>query len=360
MHTPDTPDGPENIRGTQGCQSPQEPQGPSDPQGPGVYQSPVTITLFHRRESGGHPAVRVSHSTEAVFQGRHDDVDFLNWELSGLFTVPTSTNPLTMNIYVSSHIDTAEVVQLQINKLTPTEKVSVFQTAVVVPGMGAIAVSLDVGPFNLRGETIEVIFGSPDPLQIFQLFPSVDVVELFPADGATLPLLFIPPGNFMQVFPVGNDAGSVTAATHEDDDDNEIPPIMLTTGIFDVPQGVFAVRPLVHVVLSSFSDEALEAVVEVFKLIRGTAGKERLLMRTVTVPPGEERQFTIEDAEGLPIEVNFTLSRDEQGDALLPSVQVTRFFTSDDEEESVILIPAGGMTGVFVNGGLSNDDSQCA
>lgn len=282
-----------------------------------------------------------------VREAQQLEEEFLNQELSGLFTVPTVTLPLTMHIYVSSHISTAESVQFQVNQFTESGKRTVFRTALVIPALGATDTELDLGSLDLRGAILEVLFESPDPMQVFQLMPSVDIVETFPADGATLPLMFIPPANFSQVFP-GEDGGEPAPAGADTGRAlQEFPPIRSTTGIFDVPQGVAAVRPRVRVLLSSFSDESLTAVVEVNRLVRGTTGKELVLRETITVPANEERELVVENVEGLPIEVNLTLSRDAKGNALLPSVDVTRVFTSTDTVESVLLIPAGQFQGIF-------------
>lgn len=307
---------------------------PEGAQGQTQVRPPVTITSYYSQRSNDAAG---APRPAAPCAGAQQDEDFLNWETSGLFTVPMVANPLTVHIYVSSFIQDTVTVQLVINKLINPEKAIVFQTAVPVPGQGAIEIALDAGGLDLKGETIEVVFRSPDPDQYFQLMPSVDVVEFFPADGATLPLLFIPPGNFDRVFP---GTGQTTALQPP-------PPILRTTGIFDVPQGVFAVRPQVTVVLSSFSDETLTADVVVNRLVRGITRKETVLTRSVDVPPGEERQFTVDSVEGLPIEVNFTLTRDEMGFALLPSVHVTRLFTADNTVDSVLLVPAGGLMAVF-------------
>lgn len=305
--------------------------------GQGASQPPVIVTSYHSHQLVGQ-SYTMTPLNESPPQRTFQDPNFLNVESSGLFVVPTDTNPLTMNIYVSSHVDTPEPAQLQINRVVNSSKSQIFDITAFVPAQGAIVASLDLQEFGLRGATIEVVFRSPDPTQLFELLPSVDVVEFFPADGATLPLEFIPPSYFTQVFP--------SDATTQPIDQEPPPPIMVSTGIFDVPQGVAAAITEVHITLSSFSNEELQAVVEVNRL--QNSQKEPVQNETIVVPPGAERELVLTGLDGLTVEVNLTLSRDQKGNALLPSVQVTVLFTSDGTEESQILIPAGAMMGVFV------------
>ncbi len=273
--------------------------------------------------------------------------EFNNWQLSGLFTVPSVDLPLTMFLYVSSLINAAETVQLQVNAVTESGKNMIVQTAVIVPAQGAVQIRFDVGALGLMGKTVEVLLRSAEYINIFQLFPSVNIVETFPADGATLPLLFLPPSGFQQVLPFHND-NSISSLQQENSSLEEpLPPILLTTGVLEVPQGVFAVRPQVELVLSSFFDETLTADVVVNTLVRGTTSKEQVLSETVAVPPMEARQLVINNVEGLPIEINLTLSRTVQGRILQPAVNVTNVFMVAESVDLVMFLPPGKFMGIF-------------
>jgi hypothetical protein len=305
----------------------------------------IKTTLFnaaHPRVSS--PAVSRAAGAGALRLQFQNGGDFLNWQLSGLFMIPATGLPLTMFLYVSSQLDTAESVQLQVNKVAAAGKVTIFQTAVAVPAQGAVQIQFDLVALELPGQTVEVLLRSAEFLNIFQLFPSVNIVQTFPADGSTLPLLFVPPANFQQIFPVDE----VNQPFQPGGVNNDLPPLSFTTGVLDVPQGVFAVRPLVQLELSSFFDETLTAEVQVNKLVRGTTTKELVLQETVAVPPHGARQLAIGSVEGLPVEVNLTLSRSAQGGTLQPAVNVANVFMVAEQINLVLFIPAGQFMGIFI------------
>lgn len=273
--------------------------------------------------------------------------DFQNWQLSGLFTVPTIDLPLTMFLYVSSQLDTEETVQIQVNMVVESGKNIIFQSAVGVPAQGAVQFQFDVGALGLMGKTVEVLLRSAELLNIFQLFPSVNIVEEFPADGATLPLLFVPPASFQQVFPIVNNTSTIQPEASPQEE--PLPPILLTTGVVEIPQGVFAIRPQVELVLSSFFDETLTADVVINKLVRGTTTKEQVLAETLIVPPMEARQLVINSVEGLPIEINLSLSRTEQGNSLQPAINVANVFMVTESVNLVLFIPPGKLMGILTD-----------
>ena len=294
-----------------------------------------------------HPAGSRTEAQDISPRQVEQDTDFQNWQLSGLFTVPAVDLPLTIFLYVSSHIQTAETVQLQINLVTDSVKTTIFQTAVVVPARGAVQVQFNAVALGLMGQTLEVLLRSAEFLNIFQLFPSINIVQTFPADGSTLPLLFIPPANFQQIFPVNNNIEAVEQQDESNQEQQPLPPILLTTGIFEVPQGVFAVRPLVQLELSNFFDQTLTAEVEVNRLVRGTTTKERVLQETVEVTPNGARRLEINQVEGLPAEINLALSRTEEGDTLQPSVNLANVFMVAETVDLVLFIPAGQFMGIL-------------
>ncbi len=307
----------------------------------------VKITSFTSTDTRDSSQASLQAETIDTAPRQFQDGDFMNWQLSGLFTIPTVDLPLTMFLYVSSQLDTTETVQIQVNRVTNSSKNTIFQTAVGVPAQGAVQVQFDAWSLGLIGQTVEVLLRSAEFLNIFQLFPSINIVQTFPADGATLPLLFVPPGNFQQIFPVNNNntvqqQGSLS-------EEEPPPPILVTTGVLEVPQGVFAVRPQVELVLSSFFDEALTADVVVNRLVRGSTTKEQVLAETIAVPPFETRQRVLNDVEGLPVEINLSLSRTEEGNALQPAVNVSNLFISVQSVDLVLFIPPGQFQGIFTD-----------
>lgn len=114
------------------------------------------------------------------------------------------------------------------------------------------------------------------------LVPSADVVQFFPADGATTPKITLAAGDFTEAVPPAAAPGAAA----------------FTTGLLAVPGGVAAARPQTEIILSNPSDAAVEAEITVSRLAPELQRLQAVLQRHVTVPPRGAVLTPLEAVEG--------------------------------------------------------------
>src|SRR5690606_2896977 len=135
---------------------------------------------------------------------------------------------LTLNLYAVNYASRPARVDFAVDRLPEAGRAErFFRQAMTVPARGANSIRLDAP----AGETIAISVLLPAGLE-WQVVPSAAVVQFFPADAGTLPVVNVSPGDFVATEPAGGpDAGGGNGD------------LTRTWGLLDVAQGVAAARP---------------------------------------------------------------------------------------------------------------------
>lgn len=198
---------------------------------------------------------------------------------SGPVRVPMEQN-LTLNLSAVNFGGADFPIAFRVLRLTGAEPMEqIFARETTVPaGRG---INMDIPAPAGQAVVIEADY-SAEARGL--LVASADVVQFFPADGATTPQIVLAAGDLIE--PLA--PGEVILAG----------PATFTTGLLAVPQGVAAARPQAEVIMSNPSDNAVEAKITVSRLIPELQRLQVVLEREVSIPAGGAVLTPLESVEG--------------------------------------------------------------
>ncbi|MFO7246989.1 MAG: hypothetical protein FWJ62_03120 [Thermaerobacter sp.] len=210
---------------------------------------------------------------------------------TGALEIPDGDN-LTLNLYAVNYSGQPARVDFAVDRLPDSGRAQrFFRQAVTVPAQGAGSLRLDAPP----GETIAISVLLPAGLENL-VAPSATVVQFFPADAGTLPVVSAPPGAFVPTAsPVGGSGGAGDAVR--------------TWGLLDVAQGVAAARPSLVLLAYNTDVESRTITLRIRNFVREVDRFDLLLEQSFTIPAGGTVRFETGEAEGRTVEVSVTGSR---------------------------------------------------
>lgn len=212
---------------------------------------------------------------------------------TGALQIPGDDN-LTLNLYAVNYASQPARVDFAVDRLPEAGRAErFFRQAMTVPARGANSIRLDAP----AGETIAISVLLPAGLE-WQVVPSATVVQFFPADAGTLPVVNVSPGDFVATEPDGGpDAGGGNGD------------LTRTWGLLDVAQGVAAARPSLTLIAYNTDTEPQRLTLRIRSFVRETNRFDPLLEQTFTVPGSGTVQFQTSDPEGRTVEAAVTGSR---------------------------------------------------
>ena len=239
---------------------------------------------------------------------------------TGWIRIPRQPNT-NLHLYASNLGQRPIRLQVRLNELVEgRRKRSRQDQELRVPAQGVGHLSIPAP----QGDTVEWVVNGPAASVVLS---SVDL-QFFPADGGTLPAIYVPPSGFVTV----QGAGAVRRIRR--------PPVrssdslVRSTGFVDIPQGPAAARPETRLLLSSFADQELRANVQVSVADESGNGRSRetLLNQTITVPAGGGRELLLDNVEGRTIEVVVRTANP----LIIPSLDISIHYLADDSTQSVL------------------------
>ncbi|HEX6989165.1 MAG TPA: hypothetical protein VF282_06805 [Bacillota bacterium] len=212
---------------------------------------------------------------------------------TGALQIPEEDN-LTLNLYAVNYADQPARVDFALDRLPDSGRAErIFRQALTVPAQGADSIRLDAP----AGQTVALSVLLPAELEGL-VVPSATVVQFFPADAGTLPVVNVTPPHFV---PTGPDAADGADGGNGD--------LTRTWGLLDVAQGVAAARPALVLIAYNTDTVPQQITLRIRSFVREVNRFDPLLERSFTVPGGGTVRFETSDPEGRTVEVAVTGSR---------------------------------------------------
>ncbi|HET7559266.1 MAG TPA: hypothetical protein VFK80_04840 [Limnochordia bacterium] len=248
---------------------------------------------------------------------------------SGWFIVSTDTRAAELHLFVSNFGRTAENIGAFVYRLNPSGEIeTLLAQEVEVAGRSGLRLALP----GIAGDTLSVVFDSVGTAPNLSFSLDVVLTNLF--DRSSEPVLYVGPEQFFFLPEV---AEAPTQAAP-----GRVERLVLTSGLFDMPNGAGVDRPKLAIDLDGAANQQLTAQVRVNKLQRANGRKRLVFWQEITIAAGGAQQVLLDarvaGIEGETVEVVVVQATPEPFQAIEPSVNVVSRRTADGPVEVPITI----------------------